>query len=559
MLIDVSRLIWRGWRGRLPTGIDRVCLAYLARFGALADAVIQWKGQRIVLSEADSRALMALLLDGGPRLRQQLVALLGRALPRSLGRRPRHGALYLNIGHTGLDDPSLGDWITRCGLRAVHLIHDLIPIETPEFCRAGEAEKHVRRMTNALASATGIIGNSHATLEGLRAFADRHRLPSPPMVAAWLASDTLPVIVPAPPATRPYFVAVGTIEGRKNHILLLRLWKRLAERMGGAAPQLLLVGQRGWEADHALAMLDRCAAIQGAVVELGRCGDVELAGLLTGARALLMPSFAEGFGIPVIEALQLGIPVIATDLPVFREIAGDIPTYLPSYDGIGWERAVLDFCGDTPERARQVLAMRGYRAPDWPGHFAVVEPVAADTPPRRTHIVVLISTTGAHGACLARSARAGGSSRGRSTPFGWPAFAMMPTAGPPAITAIRSPIRRSRKSAAEQTKKGVSGKTDRPRRGVCTPRQTVPKLGRRFLVQAVLDGGDRQVLDVFVGDAAGPRHMLYGLAVATVGRGGDEDLRHCRNRSPAHRGTSADDQGDVHCCCLAPPRTMGRP
>lgn len=374
MLIDVSRLIWRGWRGRLPTGIDRVCLAYLAQFGARADAVVQWRGRRIVLARADSQALMALLQKGGPHLRRDLIARFARALPFAWGLRPKRGALYLNIGHTGLDDPSLGDWIARHDLRAVHLIHDLIPIDTPEFCRAGEAEKHVRRMTNALRSASGIIGNSQATLDGLCAFAERRRLPVPPMVAAWLAGDTLPAVTPPPLAARPYFVTVGTIEGRKNHILLLRLWKRLAERMGDAAPQLLLVGQRGWEADHALAMLDRCAALEGAVIELGRCGDAELARLLAGARALLMPSFAEGFGMPVIEALRLGAPVIATDLPVFREIAGDIPTYLPSFDGIGWERAVLDFCADSPERARQIEAMRGYRAPDWPGHFAVVEP-----------------------------------------------------------------------------------------------------------------------------------------------------------------------------------------
>ncbi|WP_242097982.1 glycosyltransferase family 1 protein [Sphingomonas sp. CROZ-RG-20F-R02-07] len=374
LLIDVSRLIWRWWSGRLPTGIDRVCLAYVAHFGVRADAVIQWKGRRIVLAPADARALLALLLEGGPRFRRHLVALLGRALPRALGVRPRRGALYLNIGHTGLNDPTLGAWVARHGLRAVYLVHDLIPIDTPEFCRPGEAEKHVDRMTNALRSAAGIIGNSHATLAGLRAFAARHHLPVPPMVAAWLAGDTLPAFVPPPPAARPYFVSVGTIEGRKNHILLLRLWKRLAERMGTAAPQLLLVGQRGWEADHALAMLDRCAALEGAVIELGRCGDAELAQRLAGARALLMPSFAEGFGMPVIEALQLGTPVIATDLPVFREIAGAIPTYLPAFDGIGWERAVLDFCGDSPERARQMAAMQGYRAPDWPGHFAVVEP-----------------------------------------------------------------------------------------------------------------------------------------------------------------------------------------
>ena len=373
ILIDVSRLIWRWWTGRMPTGIDRVCLAYLARFGPRAAAVVQWRRRRIVLNAAGSRRLMRLLVGGGPKFRGRLTAILARALPGAVCAAPRRGQLYLNIGHTGLDDPSLGRWIARHGLRAIYLIHDLIPIETPEFCRAGEAEKHVRRMTNALASASGIIGNSAVTIAALRTFAVARGLPCPPMIAAWLAGDTLPVVAAPPPSDQPYFVTVGTIEGRKNHILLLRLWKRLAERMGDSAPRLMLVGQRGWEADHALAMLDRCAAIDGLAIEVGHCGDAELARLLKGARALLMPSFAEGFGMPVIEALQQGTPVIATDLPVFREIAGDIPTYLSSFDGIGWERTVLQYCGPSPERARQVTAMRNYRAPDWPGHFARVE------------------------------------------------------------------------------------------------------------------------------------------------------------------------------------------
>jgi glycosyltransferase involved in cell wall biosynthesis len=373
VLLDVSRLIWRRWAGRLPTGIDRVCLAYGEHFGARADAVIQWKGRYIVLDAANSRRLMTLLDDGGPLFRRRLISLLGRALPSAFAATPHRGQIYLNVGHTGLNDPGLVAWIARHGLRAVHLIHDLIPIETPEFCRPGEGQRHEHRMTNALASASGIIGNSQATLDALRAFAAAHRLPDPPMLAAWLAGDVLPTKTAPEAGDRPYFVVVGTIEGRKNHLLLLQLWQRLVERMGDEAPRLLLIGQRGWEAAGALAMLDRCPALHGVVIERGRCDDDELAGLVKGARALLMPSFAEGFGMPVIEALRLGTPVIASDLSVFREIAGTIPTFIAAHDAVTWERTIVEFCGPSLERARQIGAMRDYRAPDWPGHFAMVE------------------------------------------------------------------------------------------------------------------------------------------------------------------------------------------
>jgi glycosyltransferase involved in cell wall biosynthesis len=373
VLIDVSRSIWRYWSGRLPTGIDRVCLAYVEHFGSRAQAVVQWKRRRIVLTPANSRRLMALLVAPGTPSRQQLIAVLARAIPSAFASAPQRGQLYLNIGHTGLNDDSLVSWITHHSLRAVHLIHDLIPIETPEFCRPGEADRHVQRMTNALVSASGIIGNSEATLTALRDFAAQHGLPNPPMVAAWLAGDVLPADVVPTPADHPYFVVVGTIEGRKNHLLLLQVWKRLVERLGDAAPRLVLVGQRGWEAEGAFALLDRSLALHGTVIERGRCDDRELAGLLKGARALLMPSFAEGFGMPVIEALQLGAPVIASDLAVFREIAGAIPTFIPVHDAGEWERTILDFCGPSPERTRQIAAMRAYRVPSWEGHFAIVE------------------------------------------------------------------------------------------------------------------------------------------------------------------------------------------
>jgi hypothetical protein len=110
------------------------------------------------------------------------------------------------------------------------------------------------------------------------------------------------------------------------------------------------------------------------VTERGRCDDAALATLLRGARALLMPSFAEGYGMPVVEAMRLGVPVIASDLPVFREIAGVIPTYLSPLDGSGWERMVLDYAGASATRDRQLAALHGYRAPDWASHFAAVEP-----------------------------------------------------------------------------------------------------------------------------------------------------------------------------------------
>ena len=273
----------------------------------------------------------------------------------------------------GVFAPGLARWLAQQEWKPVYLVHDLIPISHPEFCRPGESKRHRQRMRTVLDSAAGVIANSAATRDALLDFARRERRPEPPCEVAWLASPDEVDAAPVPPANRPTFVMIGTIEGRKNHLLLLHLWERLVKELGPATPKLVLIGQRGWEADEVFALLDRSPRLKGYVRELGRCDDATMLGWLDQARALLMPSFIEGFGIPVIEALQRGVPVIASDLPVFREIAGDIPLYLDPIDGQGWEAAIRAYCGDAPDRARQLAAMPSFRTPTWDDHFAKVD------------------------------------------------------------------------------------------------------------------------------------------------------------------------------------------
>lgn len=373
LLLDVTRLVWRVWQGRLPTGIDRVCLAYLDHYAPRALAVVQRRGVRLVLDAADSDRLFALLRQRGAGFRTRLAALLAKVGLRGGAERKLTGWPYLNLGHTGLDSPGLAAWLKSEGWRPVFLVHDLIPISHPRFCRPGEARKHRQRMRAVLDCAAGVIVNSAATGRELAAFAARIRRPVPPLQVAWLGVEAQPAAAALPPSPRPCFVMVGTIEARKNHLLLLRLWQKLVQDLGDASPELVLIGQRGWEADDVLALLDHCPILRGHVRELGRCDDATMLAWLDRARALLMPSFIEGFGLPVIEAMQRGLPVIASDLPVFREIAGDIPLYLSPDDAAGWEAAVRAYCGDAADRARQLARLPGYRPPTWQDHFAKVD------------------------------------------------------------------------------------------------------------------------------------------------------------------------------------------
>jgi glycosyltransferase involved in cell wall biosynthesis len=376
LLFDVTRLIWRRWAGRHPTGIDRVCLAYLEHYAPRAQAVIQHRRYRQVLDNKSSQILFDLLAKPADGFRRQFI---GDAI--RYGRKPDKklsSRLYLNVGHTGLDDPGLATWVRMTGVRPVYFVHDLIPITHPEYCRDGESERHVARMRTALSTGAAIIGNSRATLDQLEMFGKSENLPTLPSTAAWLGNTEMPAPAAIEPSDRVTFVVVGTIEARKNHLFLLQVWTRLAQKMGPQAPRLLIIGRRGWECEQAADLLDRAPALKPVVSEIGGCSDAELVAHLKNARALLFPSLAEGYGLPLVEALDCGTPVIASDLPVFREIGQEIPTLIDPLDGPEWERQIAEYSRpDSGARNDQLARLAMFRTPTWTDHFAKADALLA--------------------------------------------------------------------------------------------------------------------------------------------------------------------------------------
>ncbi|ABD25192.1 glycosyl transferase, group 1 [Novosphingobium aromaticivorans DSM 12444] len=372
-LLDVSRLVWRNWSHRLATGIDRVCYAYLRNFGPRSQAVVQYRGVARILTERHSDELFETLLEPDEVFRRRLSLLAPRALAASARAVDGRGTFYINVGHTDIDLSRLLGWTRRSRVNPIYLIHDLIPLTHSEFCRSEAIERHRGRVVNALFSAAGVIANSRATAAELELYGRSHGIPLPPITSAWLAGARLAQDDVVPLKSGRHFVCVGTIEGRKNHFMLLQVWQRLVERLGPAAPKLVLIGQKGAEAAHVESMLERGRGMSDHVVILSHCPDEELGRWIRTARALLLPSFAEGFGLPVIEAMELGTPVIASDLPCFREIGVGIPTLLDPLDAVAWERTILSFLDLCPERARQLRMLKEYSAPTWGGHFAQVE------------------------------------------------------------------------------------------------------------------------------------------------------------------------------------------
>jgi glycosyltransferase involved in cell wall biosynthesis len=130
---------------------------------------------------------------------------------------------------------------------------------------------------------------------------------------------------------RPYFLTVGTIEPRKNLAVLAEAYSRSGLE---ASHDLVVVGRRGWG--------DPPRGIE----VLSGLGDESVADMYTGAEALVLPSLYEGFGLPAVEALQLGARVICSDIPVLREVTGGHATYVPPTDVQGWVDALRSAARD---------------------------------------------------------------------------------------------------------------------------------------------------------------------------------------------------------------------
>ena len=279
----------------------------------------------------------------------RLLAATGVAAGQGVAAAPR-GAVYLNIGQLGWAAPFTTRWLARRpDIRPVFMLHDAIPVERRDLV-SGLGHWTHRMMLHAVARrAAGLIVTTEAAAASVRAaLAARGLAPVPTVgIALPVAPAFLGPAAPAPlPAVAPYFLVCGAIEPRKNLPMLLDVWQALRDRSGAAAAAVPALVVAGALARGGAPIQARLAAAGPSVVAAARLSTPGLRRLMEGARALLMPSLAEGFGLPIVEALALGTPVLASDLPAHREAGGSSAAYLDPADPAAWTEAVAALAGD---------------------------------------------------------------------------------------------------------------------------------------------------------------------------------------------------------------------
>jgi glycosyltransferase involved in cell wall biosynthesis len=390
--LDLTRLLSR--TGMVHTGVDRVEWAYLEWclsldrpvYGLVRSAFGYLLLDRSGLTFAHahlkagdwgvSAGLSQLAFKLSPTRRAAETALrkhaIGRTLPASLPRLlKRHfsnGALYLNTGHSNLTKRVFASFAKVRNAQKIVLIHDFIPLDWPDHQRARTVEQFEKRIRVVSRYADGLICNSQQTLDDC----ERHmggggRMP--PAMVAHLGVD-MPDLpnVDLPDVPLPYVITIGTIEPRKNHAFLVDLWQDWPE-----APHLLICGNRGWKNEDVFARLDSARLSGAKISELNGLSDAQLMGLLKGAKAALFPSLAEGFGLPQVEALSLGVPIICGELDIYREVLGEFPVYASLSNAYIWRTEIEKMLQKDSNTSGQVgISLAEYAPPQWDAHFNLV-------------------------------------------------------------------------------------------------------------------------------------------------------------------------------------------
>ena len=242
----------------------------------------------------------------------------------------------------------------RCGVRVVFLVYDLLCMSHPECFYPGATEGFSRWLT-VVAESSAAICISKSVADELGDWVDKHASESRAELGIeWfhLGADFVsPAPRDAPPVeafassnhdSAKTFLMVGTIEPRKRHAQVLDAFDELW-RDTQLPVRLLIVGKEGWLMEPFIARLRKHP-------ELGRrlqwwhdCSDEELQVAYASSTCLIAASLGEGFGLPIVEAAQRGLPVIARDLPVFRELAEDKVYYFAAEDGYGLSLTIKDW------------------------------------------------------------------------------------------------------------------------------------------------------------------------------------------------------------------------
>jgi alpha-1,3-rhamnosyl/mannosyltransferase len=214
--------------------------------------------------------------------------------------------------------------------KVVATIYDMSPVIFPQFHTSENRNTFARKLQHIRQHADVLIAISESTK---RDIIEHLGFPEKRIHVAYGGVDANFAPLPDQAALRPtlakyglrepgYILHVGTLEPRKNLVRLIEAYAQVRQRCGDATPPLVLVGQNGWDSADIFTAVAR-HKLSDHVQIVGFVADADLPVLYNGATIFAYPSLYEGFGIPVLEAMACGVPVLTSTVSSLPEIVGD--------------------------------------------------------------------------------------------------------------------------------------------------------------------------------------------------------------------------------------------
>ncbi|MGZ9665552.1 glycosyltransferase family 4 protein [Pseudomonas sp. GNP014] len=261
--------------------------------------------------------------------------------------------------------------LKREGVGLIAVIYDLIPLKHPHFYESRPAQVFSEWFDWICRTADGYMAISATVRDEVREELQR-RIGTEQSEKRWFdyfhlgseldlrSSDAAvdPALQRVFESAEPVFLMVSTIEPRKNHAYLLNAFERAWAN--GSKARLCIAGHVGWKCDELLARIRHHPQLNQRLFMFNNLSDTSLEHAYAHASSLVFPSVVEGFGLPLVEAMQRGLPAMGSDIPVFREIGGEFMAYFDLRDPRSLTELIITF-----ERSGQFPASRDVRNWRW--------------------------------------------------------------------------------------------------------------------------------------------------------------------------------------------------
>lgn len=288
--------------------------------------------------------------------------------------RPGAGDVLISVG-LDWDQPYSREFFNLRKTQQIKIVtccYDLIPVLFPQYCVGDVAARFIDYFNQLNWGSSAVLCISKQTRRDLLDLWEAiGAAPRPTQVIPLgdnvpSTSDEISAAV-ADITSEPFILFVSTIERRKNHEALYRAYHLLA-RSGwrDKLPKLVLVGMEGWGVNDLMSDINLDPHTKGLIVQLHHVSDGELRELYEKAMFCVYPSFYEGWGLPVGEALSLGKAVLSSDQGSLPEVGGDLVKYVSPWDSKAWADAILEWVMEPDTLATQVSRVKAtYQSRTW--------------------------------------------------------------------------------------------------------------------------------------------------------------------------------------------------